>query len=649
MCGILCVVTPSSSIGERFTSGNDWTASTRKDIDAFIGSTKPLLSVTDQQKISHHEALRKLYQDISFLKLDVKLANSKRTALVDEKQKEINALIAHPQDPSLSADLWSHLFDDIAIQIARRGPDHLAYRRFATDNSHLHTFSSVLLLRQPFTRQPVKTDRFVLQFNGELYNKECLDHGNDTALVLEILHREIHVHDDARKAVHAMATSLEGEFAFVLSDLLEGYTYFGRDPIGRRSLVYYKSNDELYISSVCPPTEAREGFIECPPKVFRFHHKTKELDSIEYEPLPKMAGYSEVPMDTSLNDYVAQTHAELAKSVRIRQHCIEPLHDQADHSLAILFSGGLDCTLIAALVCENARIDDSHLNLDLLTVGFDNARTGKRASESPDRQLAIKSWFNLSRKYQSSKIRIKLVEFDVSYHEWLAHREYVRSLMFPSATEMDLSIAIAFYFASQKGLGQCTEFVGPKSMDYKEYMTQEKPNVTVDTQYLLECKVLLSGLGADELFAGYTRHEAQFTSLQPQSDSAIIEQCYNNLGMGLQEDLARIHHRNLGRDDRVIAAWGKEVRYPFLDTNFIRLVCDIPANLKFRYDFCITRSKRGERQVLRPVRKYLLRELAASMGLVWVQHEPKRAIQFGAKLAKMELGLGLTKGHDFLL
>ena len=31
-------------------------------------------------------------------------------------------------------------------------------------------------------------------------------------------------------------------------------------------------------------------------------------------------------------------------------------------------------------------------------------------------------------------------------------------------------------------------------------------------------------------------------------------------------DLERIWHRNMGRDDRVISANGKEARFPFLDT-----------------------------------------------------------------------------------
>lgn len=155
MCGILCVVTSSVSLSCRFSDGNDWIASSRKDIDSFIGSIEPLLSEVDHQKISHHEALRQLYEDISCLKLDVKLASTKRLTLIDEKKREISALISPVQESLGSSSSRTCSFDEIAIQIARRGPDHLAYRRFATGNLYLHTFSSVLLLRQPFTPQQI--------------------------------------------------------------------------------------------------------------------------------------------------------------------------------------------------------------------------------------------------------------------------------------------------------------------------------------------------------------------------------------------------------------------------------------------------------------------------------------------------------------
>jgi asparagine synthetase B (glutamine-hydrolysing) len=61
--------------------------------------------------------------------------------------------------------------------------------------------------------------------------------------------------------------------------------------------------------------------------------------------------------------------------------------------------------------------------------------------------------------------------------------------------------------------------------------------------------VILTGIGADEQLAGYSRHRARFQSLGLE---------------GLNEEIAMelgcISSRNLGCDDRVIDDHGKEAR-----------------------------------------------------------------------------------------
>jgi asparagine synthetase B (glutamine-hydrolysing) len=74
----------------------------------------------------------------------------------------------------------------------------------------------------------------------------------------------------------------------------------------------------------------------------------------------------------------------------------------------------------------------------------------------------------------------------------MAHRASVINLIHPHNTEMDLSIAYALYFAA-RGTGTATT-----SLDTKP------------APYTTPARVLLSGLGADELFGGYTRHATAF-------------------------------------------------------------------------------------------------------------------------------------------
>ena len=170
--------------------------------------------------------------------------------------------------------------------------------------------------------------------------------------------------------------------------------------------------------------------------------------------------------------------------------------------------------------------------------------------------------------------------------------------MYPHNTEMDLSIAYALYFAAR---GQGTSWTA------------------VDTPtgaYNTTARVLLSGLGADELFGGYIRHA-----------TAHSRQGYAGLVDELQLDVSRLGKRNLGRDDRVMARWEREVRFPYLDESFVRWAIALPVWQKCDFANDADDIEPGKR---------LLRMLADELGMKAVAREKKRAIQFGARTAKME-------------
>lgn len=83
-------------------------------------------------------------------------------------------------------------------------------------------------------------------------------------------------------------------------------------------------------------------------------------------------------------------------------------------------------------------------------------------------------------------------------------------------------------------------------------------------------KVILTGEGADELFAGYTYYKSI-------NDPAVLH-------TELRRSIASLHNINLQRVDRMTMAHSIEGRVPFLDVEMIRLGQVIPADLKLSAD-----------------------------------------------------------------
>ncbi|KAK4103437.1 hypothetical protein N658DRAFT_505137 [Parathielavia hyrcaniae] len=425
------------------------------------------------------------------------------------------------------------------------------------------------------------------------------------------------------EAVLEVLRGIEGPFAFVFYDASAGRVFFGRDRLGRRSLLLTASvvggRRGLALCSVAAPGE--DGWREV------------EADGVYVmtvgEAVPQrhdwVVGDGAADFVTGIGRFnralpsgcraltkesssVARLKEQLLESLRLRALNV-PMPPGAvvgnDTRVAVLFSGGLDCTVLAGLCYEVITLDQG---VDLLNVAFENPRVVAQLQKEnsdlpdfyeacPDRITGRRSFAELQRVCPGRAFRF--VAVNVPYTETQAHRQQVISLIHPHNTEMDLSIAYALYFAA-RSQGFCTR--SPESV------------------YTSPARVLLSGLGADELFGGYSRHPSAF---QHRGYAGLVDE--------LLLDVGRLGKRNLGRDDRVMAHWGKEVRFPFLDERLVRWAIDTPAWEKCDFE-------NGEELTGVEAGKRILRLLALELGMETVAKEKKRAIQFGSRTAKMESG-----------
>jgi len=162
--------------------------------------------------------------------------------------------------------------EDLLHHLNSRGPDHLGRLDVHLDErlSILLT-STVLSLRgNHVTRQPFLDDSLgsVLCWNGEAWKLGSRDvDGNDGAALFNLL---IHADEsdtateERRQHVLDILRSIQGPFAFIYLDRPAGLLYFGRDRLGRRSLLISEDSQRarITLSSVAEAADAQWREVE---------------------------------------------------------------------------------------------------------------------------------------------------------------------------------------------------------------------------------------------------------------------------------------------------------------------------------------------------------------------------------------------------
>ncbi|KAM3456402.1 hypothetical protein MY3296_001681 [Beauveria thailandica] len=532
---------------------------------------------------------------------------------------------------AISQNVPSPISGTLEANLRCRGPDNLGSLTISLPDNDAHLCvaltSTVLALRgNHTTAQPLldQDSGSALCWNGEAWRIHGQPvTGNDGEFVLSKL---VAASSHSQEAILNTLRAIEGPFAFVFVDKRNKVLYYGRDRLGRRSLLV-KLESPFQLSSISDASTT--GWLEVEADGCYSISLTSNSFLSTVEPsrhdwdnnaeLISALGIFNATVPKGLDRLTENAEAvgtlknHLLQSLQYRVQGIPvpPGVNEPQVSVAVLFSGGLDCTVLARLTHELLPMDDQ---IDLLNVAFENPRIAAQHKDldperlfelCPDRMTGRQS--HRATDYNAEHT----LQVNVPYSDTTFHRNTVVSLIYPHNTEMDLSIAFALYFAARgQGLAQTSIDAEP-------------------VPYSTEARVLLSGLGADELFGGYSRHGIAF---ERKGYEGLIEE--------LRLDVGRLGKRNLGRDDRAMSHWGREVRFPFLDERLVKWAIELPVWQKCDFG----NDADGEKGV--EAAKRILRLLARDLGLQAVSMEKKRAIQFGARTAKMESGR--TKGTTLI-
>jgi asparagine synthetase B (glutamine-hydrolysing) len=519
--------------------------------------------------------------------------------------------------------------------LRRRGPDScneisftLPHTEDGDDSSsssvQVSLQASVLQMRQDLVEQPVSLEipsdqdqTYYLCWNGEVYQATNDDtdtvgtyETSDTRLVKDRLSQALARVSSTTQAPLAIAAEIasvlgglyNAEFAFLIVRS-DGDIFYGRDSWGRRSLLRWDCSHcgSFHIASTAPSmivVEEEDSKISSqgssPKKLAEWQEISPGMVHVAscrratVESVPIVTVDKSLISAPKLPDLLPQNTTPPPEgvsldfwksSLELGSHLSEAVQRRMDHhsSTAVLFSGGLDSAVVAALAARH-----SVHPLHLYNVSF-----GPTFEKSADRQAALVTHQALQAQYPDKTITFR--DIVVTWEHICEHESHVRTILQPKETLMDVNIATALWFASSGGGAN------------RDECNKERP------------RVLLLGMGADELLGGYGRHRKSFE-----------RGGWEELQEELQMDQSRFWERNLGRDDRIVADHGREARFPFLDFHVTEFLHSLP--LSSICDFSLPPGQ-GDKRILRLV--------AMRLGLDHAGGLVKRAIQFGSRISHL--------------
>ncbi|XP_050423030.1 asparagine synthetase domain-containing protein CG17486 [Adelges cooleyi] len=512
-------------------------------------------------------------------------------------------------------------FNKCRSALQKRGPDVYSTHEIVVNN-YTGQFSGNTLWIQGEcpTKQPyIDNKGNILLWNGDVYkwnlpiNASIKD--SDTKIISDFLCNGGNM--------ELLVTSIRGPYSIIYYDCEQQVLWVGRDPIGRISLLWNIEANKIVITSVAHKDMA--NLEEVPaiglfkfdlnscnlkkPQLLPWSHIrhdcdfniTNELEFFKHIDIQisdpedfilcsnSQLEMSDLLLDQELNTNVNHLIHFLSQSVEKRTTIVpkacKMCEFKCDHAkIAILFSGGIDSAILALLASNFVEFDEP---IDLLNVSFEKP-TDLGNYNCPDRQTCLNTLEELKKLCPTRCWN--LIELNISYSELKQKRlETIRHLIYPLKTILDDSLGCSLWFAS-RGIGIC------KGKSYKT-----------------PARVLLSGMGADELLGGYTRYR-----------KILQRQGWKQLGEEFEKDFLKLPSRNLGRDNRVCCDHGRQLRTPFLEEDLVEFIRGLmPWQRCWPKD--PYQNNFGE--------KLLLRLAAFKLGLVKTAFLPKRAMQFGSRIA----------------
>lgn len=427
-----------------------------------------------------------------------------------------------------------------------------------------HTLHSVVSnVPQPIS---LKDKKEILVANCEIYNwqelakKHNINVINDAELLLTLLSnstKELSNTSNPLPIIKKALKDINGVYSFAY--YFNEKIIIARDIIGEKPLFFAHLKKEKEFIFASESKTIREII----PQQARLIQELNPRHIICYNLKTHKISKSTRKFFTKQKETQTDEKKVVPKLSEMLVKCVKERLPAPDVKIGLLFSGGVDSALIAQILKLLGR------DFTCYTAAFEDEGQGKSQdlamAQDAAREMGLKlneTVLTLSQTQEVIKEVIPLIE---------------------SSNVVKVGVALPFYVCCKQAA---------------------KDNV----------RVIFSGLGSEELFAGYQRHKGA---------ADINLECISGL--------RKMYERDLYRDDVVTMNNTVELRLPFLDIELINYALKISGNLKIK----------GEQG------KYILRKSALNLGLSEKYAlRPKQAAQYGSRFDKAINKLASRSGFE---
>jgi asparagine synthase (glutamine-hydrolysing) len=516
------------------------------------------------------------------------------------------------------------------LSMSHRGPDDSTIKEYAFQEKKLYLGHNRLSIQDldPKANQPMQNSRFVIVFNGEIYNhlelrRECnysfVTNHSDTETLLALF---------LQFGVEQTIDKLIGMFAMALFDKQENRLYLIRDRVGIKPLYYTFQNKEFAFSSelkgFAPHLKRTQnskaliqlmslGYIPNNSSYYNDIYKLEpahyllfdgnKIEKKQYWTLPQNS------IDISYLEAVDEAERLIKSSIDYRL--------VSDLEVGSFLSGGVDSSLVSAVMQSL-----SSKPIKTFTIGFED-----RAYNEAGYAKEVAKYIG-SEHYEyifGVKDVLSLLEsFDMTYDEPFGDASSLATMLLSKFTKEHVTVALSGDGGDELFLGYDRYFITQKYY----HLFKKFPQFSRDILSLL-CRVSrkdklekiaypLKNLSEQNLYSVISTATKPWELESVFSKDFVYEQFSNPNFLSLQEignfniddifdNFSKIDfHRYLVDDiltkvDRASMRYSLEARVPLLDHRLVEFAYSLPTELKLQ---------NGAKSILKDVLyKYVPKEL----------------------------------------